>query len=132
MISRLLIGLVCVALGLYIGFQLPRGAGLIATVTDFSVADNTEDYSGLASHQALLDFQSSFDSARQMVLKDARTEQEAIEGMRWLLRVASMSTHIIGDANPQLLNSGAGRYLSRADQLDAWRYGVYLKCPESI
>jgi hypothetical protein len=100
MFRKVLLALVCVAIGLYAGYQLPRGAGLVASLTNLAAGGNSEDYSGLASHQALLDFQATFDSGRQTVLADARTEQEAIEGMRWLLRVAAMSTHIIADANP--------------------------------
>ena len=100
MLRSTLIALVGIAIGLYAGFQLPRGAGLITALTNIATEKNENDYSGLASHQALLDFQSSIDGARKMVLTDARSEQEAIEGMRWLLRVAAMSTHILADANP--------------------------------
>ena len=100
MFRTIMLALVCVAIGLYAGYQLPRGAGLVASLSNLAAGGNTDDYSGLASHQALLEFQSTLDSGREMVLADARTEQEAIEGMRWLLRVAAMSTHIIADANP--------------------------------
>lgn len=100
MLRTIIAGLVCLGLGLYLGFTLPRGAGLVSALTGLGDKANEEDYSGLDSHQALLDFQTTFDNARQMVLADARSEQEAIEGMRWLLRVASMSTHIIADGNP--------------------------------
>jgi hypothetical protein len=100
MLRTILLALVCVVIGLYAGYQLPRGAGLVASLANLASGDNPDDYSTLASHQALLDFQSTLDGGRQMVLADARTEQEAIEGMRWLLRVAAMSTHILADANP--------------------------------
>lgn len=100
MLRTILIAGVCLVIGLYSGYQMPRGAGLISALGNLAGGDNSTDYTGLASHQALLEFQSTFDSGREMVLADARTEQEAIEGMRWLLRVASMSTHIIADANP--------------------------------
>jgi len=56
----------------------------------------------LKSHQALVDFESMLTQGRKMVLADARTEQEAIEGMRWLLRVAAMSAEVVGDANAKL------------------------------
>jgi hypothetical protein len=94
------ISVLFLCLGLYLGYQLPRGAGLVSALVDFGGPANKADYSALASHQALLDFETTFSNAREMVLKDARTKQEAIEGMRWLLRVVAMSSHIVGDANP--------------------------------
>jgi Protein of unknown function (DUF1214) len=100
MLRAIGVSIVFLALGLYLGYQLPRGAGLVSALVDMQGDASTEDYSGLASHQALLDFEDTFSAAREMVLKDARTEQEAIEGMRWLLRVVAMSTHIIADSNP--------------------------------
>lgn len=111
MLRTILIALVCTAIGLYAGYQMPRGAGLIAALGNLAGGQNPEDYSGLASHQALIDFQSTIDSARKMVLTDARTEQEAVEGMRWLLRVAAMSTHIIADADPDA---------PRFQRMDTW------------
>jgi len=111
MLRSTLIALVGIAIGLYAGFQLPRGAGLITALTNITTKKNENDYSGLASHQALLDFQSSIDGARKMVLADARSKQEAIEGMRWLLRVAAMSTHILADANPDA---------PRFQRMDTW------------
>ena len=101
MLKRALIAIVLLAVGLYIGFSLPRGAGLIATLMNLT-SDRTGDYSRTASHQAFLDMQDMISNARQMVLADARTEQEAIEGMRWLLRVISMSTEVAADTNPEL------------------------------
>ena len=97
-ILLLLIGLV---VGLAIGFNLPRGAGLVATLASIG-ASPAEDYSRLESHQAFLDLQAAVDEGRKMVLRDARTEQEAIEGMRWLLRVLAMSSEVAGDSNPSL------------------------------
>ncbi|NND66181.1 MAG: hypothetical protein HKN19_01220, partial [Halioglobus sp.] len=95
----ILVALCCLAAGLYAGYQMPRGAALITKLGGLG-SEQAEDYSGLASHQALLDFEATFSAAREMVLADARTAQEAIEGMRFLLRVAAMSTHIIADASP--------------------------------
>ena len=100
MLKRIALALVLLGTGLYLGYQMPRGAGLLSTLTDLGGGGGTGNYSGLASHQALLDFETTFSNTREMVLRDARTEQEAIEGMRWLLRVVAMSSHIIGDANP--------------------------------
>lgn len=101
MLKRSLIAIALLAVGLYIGFSLPRGAGLIATLMNLT-SDRTGDYSSTASHQAFLDMQDMISNAREMVLADARTEQEANEGMRWLLRVISMSTEVAADTNPQL------------------------------
>jgi hypothetical protein len=99
-LKKIVLALVLLGTGLYLGYQMPRGAGLLSTLTDLGGGGGTGNYSGLASHQALLDFETTFSNTREMVLRDARTEQEAIEGMRWLLRVVAMSSHIIGDANP--------------------------------
>ena len=101
MLKRGLIAILLLAVGLYIGFNLPRGAGLISTLMSFT-SDRTADYSHTASHQAFLDMQEMISNTREMVLADARTEQEANEGMRWLLRVISMSTEVAADTNPAL------------------------------
>lgn len=101
MIKKIAIFVVVLALGIGIGFQLPRGAGLIAALTSLG-SDSSSDYSLTQSHQALVDLEAMFASGRQMVLDDARTEQEAIEGMRWLLRVLAMSVEVAADGNPTL------------------------------
>ena len=101
MLKKILLSLVLLAVGIGIGFKMPRGAGLIATIMSFDQGSN-QSYSHLKSHQALIDFESMLTQGRKMVLADARTEQEAIEGMRWLLRVAAMSAEVVGDANAKL------------------------------
>lgn len=101
MLKRSVIAIALLSVGLYIGFSLPRGAGLITTLINFT-SNSTADYSGTASHQAFLDMQDTISNAREMVLADARTEQEANEGMRWLLRVISMATEVAADTNPRL------------------------------
>ena len=100
MIKKTLLTVALLLLGVYIGFQLPRGAGLIATITGLGQADSS-NYTALKSNQAMIDFKTLFDSAHQMVLNEAQTEQEAVEGMRWLLRVMAMSTEVAADANPR-------------------------------
>ena len=110
MIKKIAIFVVVLALGIGIGFQLPRGAGLIAALTSLG-SDSPSDYSLTQSHQALVDLEAMFSSGRQMVLDDARTEQEAIEGMRWLLRVLAMSVEVAADGNPTL------PYFQRMDTL---------------
>ena len=53
MLRTLLIALACVAAGLYVGYQLPRGAGLVSSLSNLAGGGAVEDYSGLASHQSL-------------------------------------------------------------------------------
>lgn len=86
------------AVGLTLGFKLPRGASLISTLTGVGGEGNPA-YRQLQSTQAFIDFENMLKSGREMVLADAQTEQEAIEGMRWLLRVAAMSAEVAADAN---------------------------------
>ena len=100
MLKKLLIGFLLVLIGGFLGYQTPRGPALYSTLINFGISSN-EDYSTLASHQALLDFEELLSAAREMVLNDARTEQEAVEGMRWLLRTVAMSVEVAADANPR-------------------------------
>ena len=100
MLKKLLIGFLLVLIGGFLGYQAPRGPALYSTFLNFGISSG-QDYSTLASHQALLDFEEVLSAAREMVLNDARTEQEAVEGMRWLLRVIAMSVEVAADANPR-------------------------------
>ena len=100
MLKKLLIGFLLVLIGGFLGYQTPRGPALYSTLINFGISSN-EDYSTLASHQALLDFEELLSAAREMVLNDARTQQEAVEGMRWLLRAVAMSVEVAADANPR-------------------------------
>ena len=100
MLKKLLIGFLLVFIGVFLGYQTPRGPALYSTLINLGISSN-EDYSTLASHQALLDFEELLSAAREMVLNDARTEQEAAEGMRWLLRAVAMSVEVAADANPR-------------------------------
>ena len=90
-----------IIIGAVLGYQVPRGPALYSALMGFGVSSN-QNYSTLASHQALLDFEEVLATARRMVLNDARTEQEAAEGMRWLLRVIAMSVEVAADANPRM------------------------------
>lgn len=101
MLKNLSLAIIVLIVGIYIGFQLPRGAGLIAAVSGFGQESN-DSYIQLKSNQALEDFKTMLDSTHQMVLNEAQTEQEAIEGMRWILRVMAMSAEVAADANPKL------------------------------
>lgn len=101
MTKKFLIGVLLIVVGGFLGYQVPRGPALYSTLMSFGASSN-QNYSTLASHQALLDFEEVLAAARQMVLNDARTEQEAAEGMRWLLRVIAMSVEVAADANPRM------------------------------
>lgn len=100
MLKKIFLTVPILAFGIYIGFTLPRGAGFISAVMNLG-ADRTEDYSQSASHQAFLELQDLISSTREMVLADARTQQEANEGMRWMLRALAMSTEVAADTNPR-------------------------------
>ena len=99
--KKFFIAVLLIIIGAVLGYQLPRGSALYSTLMSFGASSN-QNYSTLASHQALLDFEEALAVARQMVLDDARTEQEAAEGMRWLLRVIAMSVEVAADANPRM------------------------------
>ena len=99
--KKFLIAVLLIIIGAVFGYQLPRGPALYSALMGFGVSSN-QNYSTLASHQALLDFEEALATARRMVLNDARTEQEAAEGMRWLLRVIAMSVEVAADANPRM------------------------------
>ena len=86
MMKKLIAFVLVLVVGVYIGFQLPRGAGLVAAITSVG-SSHESNYTGLKSNQAMIDFKAMFDRTHQMVLDEAQTQQEAIEGMRWLLRV---------------------------------------------
>jgi len=99
--KKFLIAVLLIIIGAVLGYQVPRGPALYSALMGFGVSSN-QNYSTLASHQALLDFEEALATARRMVLNDARTEQEAAEGMRWLLRVIAMSVEVAADANPRM------------------------------
>ncbi|MFK7731114.1 MAG: DUF1214 domain-containing protein [Pseudomonadales bacterium] len=101
MLKKLAFALVLLVAGIVIGQQLPRGAALFATLGSLG-SSATTDYSTLKSHQALLDLEAMIGSTRQLVLEDARTEQEAVEGMRWVLRLVAQASELAGDGNPKL------------------------------
>jgi hypothetical protein len=100
MIKKAVFSLLLLTLGVYGGYQLPRGPALFSAMMGLGSSNDT-DYSSLASHQAMLQFEEAISAGREMVLNDAQTEQEAIEGMRWLLRVIAMSVEVAADANPR-------------------------------
>ena len=100
MLKKILLAVFTLAIGVYIGFSLPRGAGLISAVMNLGSGPSA-DYRKSASHQAFLELEELISSTREMVLSDARTQQEANEGMRWMLRALAMSTEVAADTNPR-------------------------------
>jgi len=101
MIKNFLLVLVVLLLGVYLGTQLPRGPTLFAMLGNMGASENV-DYQSLKSHQALLNFEGMIANTRQLVLSDAQSEQEAVEGMRWVMRLAAQASELAGDANPAL------------------------------
>lgn len=61
-----------------------------------SIGDEQSSYDQLASVQSFERLQRSIEEVKQMVLHDARSEQEAIEGLRMILK------HLATSANDQL------------------------------
>lgn len=101
MIKNILIAVLFLALGVYAGQQLPRGPALLAALGNIGKSTET-DYSQLKSHQALVNLEGMMAQTRKLVLSDARTEQEAAEGMRWILRLVAQASELAGDGNPAL------------------------------
>ncbi|MFK8019187.1 MAG: DUF1214 domain-containing protein [Pseudomonadales bacterium] len=101
MIKKTLLALVVLLLGVALGSQLPRGPVLFAMLGNMGVTEHA-DYTTLKSHQALVNFEEMIANTRQLVLSDARSEQEAVEGMRWVMRLAAQASELAGDANATL------------------------------
>ena len=59
-------------------------------------------YAGLESVKAFERLQGTMEAMKRMVLTDARSDREAYEGMRAILRVLAMSSEVTGDANPRM------------------------------
>ncbi len=101
MLKNLLLAVLLLIAGIVIGQQMPRGAALFAALGSIG-NEATADYSNLKSHQALVDLEAMIASTRKLVLDDARSEQEAVEGMRWVLRLVAQASELAGDGNPKL------------------------------
>lgn len=101
MIKNSLLALVLLVTGVLIGYQIPRGPALFAALGSLG-SQASADYSTLQSHQALMNLEQMMASTRKLVLQDARTEQEAVEGMRWVLRLVAQASELAGDANVKL------------------------------
>lgn len=87
--------------GIAIGYLLPSPPEIAAAFISFGGDKNEKDYSYLESVTAFRQFQTMVDDISEVVLKDARSEQEVIDGMRFLLRNISVSTEVGADGNPR-------------------------------
>lgn len=98
--KKLLVVTLVLLIGIFVGTQIPRGPALLAWLSTFGGGDASYHY--LDSAEQFDQLQEVVEQAKQMVLSEAQNEQEAIEGMRWLLRVLAVSSEVAGDANPRL------------------------------
>jgi len=96
----ILLVLVACALGFWAGRTLPRGARLLAALGNLG-GQRDARFERLASVQQFENLKGLIGDMQAMVLADARTEREAIEGMRWLLRTLAMSAELAADADPR-------------------------------
>ena len=80
------------------GFAAGKGPRLITLLlTGGSAADPA--WQRLESVQAFDQLMGSVDDIRNMVLSEAESEREVVQGMRWILRNIAMTSEIAGDAN---------------------------------
>lgn len=80
------------------GWLLGKGpAALVALSTEDG--GRSAEWQQLQSVQSFDQFYNSIGSIRDMVVAEALTEQEVIQGMRWILRDISMVTEIALDTN---------------------------------
>jgi len=93
------------------GPAAPRASDADFDSTSDSISDPVSDpatrersslraFETLASVQAFRALQGSLDEMVDVILSDARTEREASEGMRFLLRALAMSIDVQADGNP--------------------------------
>jgi hypothetical protein len=86
--------------GLFVGYQLPRGPALFAWIG--SLGSNQSSYHSLEASGEFDQLLELMQVTKNNVLNEAESEQEAIEGLRWILRVLSMSTEVAADGDPRL------------------------------
>ena len=80
------------------GFAVGKGPRLLTLLLTGGSAANPE-WQRLASVQAFDQLIASVDDIRTMVLAEAESEREVVQGMRWILRNLAMTADIAGDAN---------------------------------
>ena len=86
-------------LPLLIALILFSSGVLTASADDKESADGP--YSELQSVAAFDQLMAKLEELRQAILADARSEREAAEGMRFILRTLAMSQDVTGDGYPQ-------------------------------
>ena len=80
------------------GFAVGKGPRLLTLLlTGGGAADPA--WQRLESVQAFDQLMGSVDDVRNMVLSEAESEREVVQGMRWILRNIAMTTDIAADAN---------------------------------
>lgn len=90
--SHLLL-LVIALLAFATGYGVAKGPRLLTSLF-INSGSSSEQWLALKSVQAFDDFQASIGDVRNMVLATAESEQEAIQGMRWIMRVVAEVTEI--------------------------------------
>jgi len=92
-----------------LGFVIPILSLLACATPSSQVAEpgpaaeatGADRYRDLASVRAFAELQTSIDEMAEVILSDAKTEREATEGMRFLLRTLAMATDVAADGNPK-------------------------------
>ena len=69
-------------------------------ITPVFAEEGKQPFAHLASVEAFDQFMVTLADMRNMILEDARSEREAAEGMRFLLRVVTMSQEVSGEGYP--------------------------------
>ena len=83
-----------------------RGLALLTTLAFASGApaeeaeSHSQPFSQLESVKAFDQFLDTLEELRNMILRDAKSEREAAEGMRFLLRTVAMAQDVSGDGYP--------------------------------
>ncbi len=93
-----IIALVAILASFSAGWLVAKGpAAAVQLMT--KDAGHRAEWEALESVAALDKFHASIGSIRDMVVAESQTEQEVIQGMRWVLRDVAMVSEIIADAN---------------------------------
>lgn len=98
--KKFLLLVLVLLVGLYAGYQLPRGPALFAWLSNLR-GDKVSDYHYLKSAAQFDQLRAVIEQSEQMVLRESTSEQEAVEGLRWILRVVAESAEVAADADPR-------------------------------
>ncbi len=90
--------LIAVFMGFAAGWFTAKGpAGVVELMTKGS--DQQEKWEQLDSVKSFDQLYASIGTIRHMVVAESQTEQEVIQGMRWILRDVAMVSEIVADSN---------------------------------